>query len=172
MSVRPVDRVYMALHRVFMPRWRRRNALDRLIVRAWTRFDTWFYRRFGWSASGRMMHVDVLLLRTTGRRTGRVRDAMVACLDGDGSSLIIGGGNWGWDHDPGWYYNLAANPDVEVVRGRQTVPMRATVLAGAEAETARDALATAYPHSQLYVNRRTRPVPVVRLDPGGDQRQA
>jgi hypothetical protein len=43
--------------------------------------------------------------------------------------------------------------------------MRATVLEGDDAAEAAGALALAYPHAQLYVQRRTRPVPVVRLDP-------
>jgi hypothetical protein len=43
--------------------------------------------------------------------------------------------------------------------------MRAHALEGAELERAQTALAEAYPHSQAYVSRRTRPIPAVRFDP-------
>ena len=163
---RSIDRVYLRLHRLFMRPGRRQTALDRWAVRWWTRMDAAFFRRFGVSAAARMMHVDVVLLRTRGRRTGTTREALVACLD-DGDGLIVGGGNWGWDRDPGWVHNLSAQPEVEVLRGRRAQPlrMRATLLEGLDAERAHAALTNAYPHSQQYVQRRTRPVPVVRLDP-------
>jgi deazaflavin-dependent oxidoreductase (nitroreductase family) len=89
---------------------------------------------------------------------------MVACLEVDGH-LEIGGGNWGWDHDPGWVHNIRAHPDVEVVRKRRTQRMRATVLTGEDATRASEAVHGAYPHSLAYVDRRTLPVSYVRLDP-------
>jgi deazaflavin-dependent oxidoreductase (nitroreductase family) len=161
---RTIDRVYGRLHRLLMPPGRQQTALDRLGVRWWTRMDSFFFRHFGWSAAAKMMGVDVLLLRTTGRRSGRTREVMVACLD-RGDHLLVGGGNWGWDRDPAWVYNAAAHPDVEVVRRRRCTPMRATVLEGSDAVEGAEALALAYPHSQVYIQRRTRPLPVVRLDP-------
>ena len=142
---------------------RRQTALDRFFVRLYTRLDVAMYRRFGWSAAARMMGVDVVLLRTVGRRTGRVRENLVACID-DGDSVLVGGGNWGWDRDPGWYYNVQAAPVTEVTRGRETRQMRATALSGEDAERAGKALAEAYPHSQVYIQRRTRPIPTVRLE--------
>ena len=162
---RLTDRVYPRLHRILMPPGMQQNRFHRWGVRMWTRMDVWFYKRFGWSAAARMMDVDVMLLRTTGRRTGRTREVMVACLDRPDGSILVGGGNWGWDNDPGWYLNLRADPGVEVVRGRKAVRMRARVLEGDEAERASEAVHRAYPHSQAYVQRRTRPVPYVRLDP-------
>ena len=147
-----------------MPPGLQQTAFHRFGVRAYTRFDVGMYKRFGASAAARMMRVEVLLLRTTGRRTGRTREVLIACIE-DGDSLLVGGGNWGWDNDPGWVYNVQANPLVEVVRRRQTRRMRATVLEGDEADKAAQRLAEAYPHSQVYVQRRVKPVPAVRLTP-------
>ncbi|MDQ1373034.1 MAG: hypothetical protein QOJ09_372 [Actinomycetota bacterium] len=161
------DKVYPRVHRLLMPPGRQQTRLDRWGVRMWTRLDSWFFRRFGWSAAARMMGVDVLLLRTTGRRSGRTRQVMVACLEAADGALVIGGGNWGWDNDPAWYLNICADPDVEIVRRRRTQRMHATVLIGQEAADAAVAVHEKYPHSQVYVSRRTRPVPYVRLDPTG-----
>jgi deazaflavin-dependent oxidoreductase (nitroreductase family) len=159
-----VDRVYVRIHHVLMRPGRRETKFDRLVMRAWTRLDVAGFKRFGFSASAKLMGVDVLLLRTVGRVTGKRREVLVACLQRDGR-LIIGGGNWGWDRNPGWMHNATARPDVEIVRGRRTQPMRAVLLSGDDAQAARDALAAAYPHSQAYAARRTRSIGVMRLDP-------
>jgi deazaflavin-dependent oxidoreductase (nitroreductase family) len=146
-----------------MPPGKELSRFNRWGMRVWTRLDSWFFKRFGWSAAARMMGVDVLLLRTTGRRSGLRREVMVACLSEPDGALTIGGGNWGWDNDPGWFLNLSANPDVEIVRGGVTERRHAVVLAGEEAARAAEAVGRAYPHSQVYVSRRVRPVPYVRL---------
>src|SRR5262245_31261134 len=108
--MRRVDRVYARLHRWVMPPGRKQRAFNRLGMRLWTRADVWMYKRLGRSLAAKMMHTDVLLLRTVGRRTGRRREALVAWTAVDGHR-VIGGGNWGWDNDPGWLYNLVARPD-------------------------------------------------------------
>lgn len=65
-----------------------------------------------------MIGVPSLLLRTTGRRSGRVRtSALVYARDGD--QLVLVASNAGADHPPGWYLNLRDKPAVEVQIGRQ-----------------------------------------------------
>lgn len=157
--------LYGRLHRLVMPPGRSQTALDRRATRAWTQLDATFYRRLGWSPAARLMKVDVLRLTTIGRRSGRRRSVLVACLPGDDGTIVIGGGNWGWDHDPGWLHNLRVQPQCEVQRGRTTRAMVATILEGPAADVARADLVAAYPHSQAYVERRVRPVPAVRLSP-------
>lgn len=159
-----MDRFYLRLHHVVMRPGRRQTALDRLFIRCWTALDVAAYKRLGFSVTARMMGVDVLLLRTVGRRTGKRREVLVACTPHDGR-LVVGGGNWGWDRDPGWVHNAIAQPEVEVVRRRQVQSMHAVVLTGREAQAANDALGAAYPHSLAYVARRSRPIPALRLDP-------
>jgi deazaflavin-dependent oxidoreductase (nitroreductase family) len=70
-------------------------------------------------------HWGMLRLRTTGRRTGEERRAIVAYIE-DGPDLVTIAMN-GWaDADPAWWLNLQANPDAVVdlpggtraVRGR------------------------------------------------------
>ena len=156
---------YGRVHRLLMPPGRPQTALDRFVMRGWTRLDAGFYRRFGWSAAARLMRVDVLRLTTTGRTSGRRRSLLVACL-AEGDGFLIGGGNWGWDNDPGWLHNLRADPRCAVQRGRSPErPMVASCLEGPAADAARAALTAAYPHSQAYVDRRVRPIAVVRLAP-------
>lgn len=161
---RTLDRFYVRMHHLLVRPGRRQNAFDRLFIRCWTALDVAVYKRLGSSVAARIMGVDVLLLRTTGRQTGMRREVIVACTNHRGA-LVVGGGNWGWDRDPGWVHNAIAQPDVEVLRGRQVLSMRAVLLSGHEADAANDALGEAYPHSLAYVARRSRPIPVFRLDP-------
>ncbi len=84
---------------------------------------------------GRMMNkvgrAPVLLLTSTGRRSGQPRTAPVLYL-ADGERLIVIGSNAGNDRAPAWSHNLKAHPDAEVqIRGgRQSV--RARVAEGEE----------------------------------------
>ncbi len=84
---------------------------------------------------GRMMNkvgrAPVLLLTSTGRRSGQPRTAPVLYL-ADGVRLIVIGSNAGNDRAPAWSHNLKAHPDAEVqIRGgRQSV--RARVAEGEE----------------------------------------
>ena len=80
---------------------------------------------------GRVGRAPVLLLTTTGRRSGRERTAPVLYL-ADGERLIVIGSNAGNEHAPAWALNLKARPEAEVqVNGtRRTV--RARVAEGGE----------------------------------------
>ncbi len=66
----------------------------------------------------RMIGVPTLLLRTTGRRSGKTRtNALVYARDG--SDYLVVASNGGADRDPAWLHNLRANPEVEVQIGRE-----------------------------------------------------
>lgn len=80
---------------------------------------------------GRVGHgfilVPTLLLRTTGRRTGRTRTSALAYAL-DGGDWIVVASNGGSDRPPGWLLNIEANPAVEVQVARRRRRARATVV--------------------------------------------
>lgn len=84
---------------------------------------------------GRLMNTvgtgPVLLLTTTGRRSGQKRTAPVLYLE-DGERLVVVGSNAGNVHAPAWSYNLKANPDCEVEVGPDRRRLRARVSEGEE----------------------------------------
>ena len=84
---------------------------------------------------GRLMNkvgrAPVMLLTSTGRRSGQPRTAPVLYL-ADGERLIVISSNGGNDHAPGWSYNLRANPDAEVEIGGEHRLVRARVAEGEE----------------------------------------
>jgi deazaflavin-dependent oxidoreductase (nitroreductase family) len=58
--------------------------------------------------------LPVVMLTTTGARTGRPRSVPILGLPFSGGLGVIAS-NFGQHPQPGWYYNLKANPDAEVV---------------------------------------------------------
>ncbi len=89
------------------------------------------YRATGGRLMGRVNRAPVLLLTTTGRKSGQMRTAPVVYL-ADGERMIVIGSNAGNDRVPAWALNLKANPDAEVEVGRRRIKVRARVAEGEE----------------------------------------
>jgi deazaflavin-dependent oxidoreductase (nitroreductase family) len=89
------------------------------------------YRLSGGRIFGRVNKAPVLLLTTTGRKSGRKRTAPVVYLK-DGERLVVIGSNAGHSRAPAWSLNLKANPDAEVEVGREHRPVKARVAEGEE----------------------------------------
>jgi deazaflavin-dependent oxidoreductase (nitroreductase family) len=75
----------------------------------------------------------LLLLHTTGRRTGREYVNPVAYLPDDGRWAVFGS-KGGALTDPDWVRNLEANPDALIEVGTETIPVRATKILREEPE--------------------------------------
>ncbi len=89
------------------------------------------YRLTGGRMMSRVGRAPVLLLTTTGRKSGQQRTAPVVYL-ADGERLSVIGSNAGNARTPAWSLNLKADPDAEVEVGRERRPVRARVAEGAE----------------------------------------
>ena len=80
---------------------------------------------------GRVGRAPVLLLTTTGRRSGQLRTAPVV-YHADGDRYVVIGSNAGNERPPAWALNLEANADAEVeVRGDRR-DVRARIAEGEE----------------------------------------
>jgi len=105
----------------------------------------------------------MVLLHTIGRRSGREHVVPMRALV-DGEALYVFASAHGSPKHPDWYHNLRARPEIEIERGRETVPVRATEVVGAE----RDALfarhAARFPVFAAYARRLERTIPAIRLD--------
>jgi deazaflavin-dependent oxidoreductase (nitroreductase family) len=107
----------------------------------------------------------VLLLTTTGRKSGQPRTSPLLCTQaGDDGYMVIASKGGAAKH-PLWYLNLQANPLAEVTVGRQTRQMRARDAEGEERERLWRALADLYPGYDKYAQKTSRRIPVVVLEP-------
>jgi deazaflavin-dependent oxidoreductase (nitroreductase family) len=107
--------------------------------------------------------LPVVMLTTTGARTGRQRTLPVLGLP-DGDSLVVIASNYGQDHHPAWYHNLRAYPVATVTVGGATYHVHAYEATGAERERLWRRGLEVYPGWSAYQRRaRNRRIPVVVL---------
>jgi deazaflavin-dependent oxidoreductase (nitroreductase family) len=89
------------------------------------------YRAAGGKLSGRFANSSLLLLTTTGAKSGQPRTIPLG-YGKDGERLIVVAANAGATKHPDWYYNLCAHPLVTVELESDRFHARATVAEGAE----------------------------------------
>ncbi|WP_425953622.1 nitroreductase/quinone reductase family protein [Xylanimonas sp. McL0601] len=136
-----------------------------------SRFSRWMQHRANaraitkiQSGNATMMGMELLVLQTVGRRTGRPRQTPVAWFpDGERRWLVVASG--GSDHHPDWYLNLRAHPEAASVMlpHGAVVPVTPHQLDGAERERAWQAIVSAVPRFAKYQAKSGRPYPVVEL---------
>ena len=106
----------------------------------------------------------MLLLTTTGRRTGRRHTIPLLYLR-DGSAFIVIASWGGRDYPPDWYCNLQTNPAVEVQLPETCFRARAAVLAEPERRVWWERAVAAYDGYAEYQARTGRVIPILRLTP-------
>ena len=95
------------------------------------KLNTPLYRLSGGRIGGKVNRAPVLLLTTTGRKSGQKRTAPVVYLT-DGDNVVVINTNAGNERVPAWSLNLKADPAAEVEIGRQKRPVLARVAEGEE----------------------------------------
>ena len=130
-------------------------------------------RRFGRSALAAAYGVDVLVLHTTGRRSGIERDTVLSYVEVDGSMLVVGGAG-GQSQIPDWVHNARAEPRAAVTVDRHRFHVRMVELDGDERSGVWADLVEVWPRIERYERRAGRLVPVFRLTPtdSSSRRQA
>ncbi|WP_343967687.1 nitroreductase/quinone reductase family protein [Kribbella koreensis] len=112
---------------------------------------------------GQFEDARLLLLTTTGARTGLPRTAILGYYPDTTDRVLVVGSAGGGPKHPGWYHNLLANPACTVETGLFTYPATALVLRDAERTETFARLAAADPGWAKYQANTTRTIPVVAL---------
>jgi deazaflavin-dependent oxidoreductase (nitroreductase family) len=105
----------------------------------------------------------LLVLMMRGARTGEPRRAVLV-YSRDGDAYVVAGSKGGAPADPFWIANVRAQPDVTVEVGARQVPMRATIVEGAERDRLWAAHVAEHPGFADYEQKTSRVIPVVRLE--------
>ena len=103
-----------------------------------------------------------LLLRTIGRRSGKVHTVALPFLT-DGDSMIVVASAAGSDKHPAWYHNMNAAPEIIVRNRDQVFWARHETVTGTEREDLWSELVAVEPAYAEYATKTSRPIPVVRL---------
>jgi len=105
----------------------------------------------------------ILLLTTTCRKTGQeTTTPLIYNLDG-GKPVIVASQGGAPDH-PGWFKNLAKNPEVGVQIKGDRFTARARVAEGEERERLWELMNEMWPHYDDYAAKTDREIPVVVLE--------
>jgi deazaflavin-dependent oxidoreductase (nitroreductase family) len=132
-------------------------------VRFSGRFQAWLYKVSTGRVGGRFGRGPVLVLTTTGRRTGKPRKTTVL-YERDEHRFVVVGSNTGSDRPPAWALNLLAYPDAEVlVRGRR-IRVRAIEARGSDRDRLRELMDRRYHGFEAYRARTERDLKIFVLD--------
>jgi deazaflavin-dependent oxidoreductase (nitroreductase family) len=127
------------------------------------------YRASGGRIGGSVGGMSILLLTTTGRRTGKPRTNPLS-FSRDGPNLVVIASNGGMSWSPAWWLNLRDNPEAGVQIGRERRRVRARRSSPAEQARLWTEITSRTPAYLAYQRRTTRPIPVVILEPTDEPR--
>jgi deazaflavin-dependent oxidoreductase (nitroreductase family) len=122
------------------------------------------YRWSGGRLGGRLRGGSVLLLTTTGRKTGQERTWPLSYLAAGDEVVLIASAH-GSPTQPAWYRNLRVHPLVRVQQGGTIQTMCASVAQGVERARLWQRFVARYPVADSYQRSAGRELPVVLLRP-------
>jgi deazaflavin-dependent oxidoreductase (nitroreductase family) len=134
------------------------NPIARFMIGAHMRL----YRATSGRLGGKIQGLDLVLLSTTGKKSGKTRTVPLGSFVDNGDRFIVAS-NAGADKHPAWFVNLSANPDVTVQLGARVYRARAVVTSGEERARLWQQVAREAPGYQRYTEKTSREIPIVRL---------
>ena len=115
------------------------------------------------TAAGGKGLIPCLLLHTVGRKSGKALvHPLIYGIDGD--NFVIVGSKGGAETHPGWYFNLIAEPNVNVQVGSETHQVTARLLEGKDRERIWEQMVDLYPPYRDYQAKTERPIPLFLLE--------
>jgi deazaflavin-dependent oxidoreductase (nitroreductase family) len=122
------------------------------------------FRSAGGVVGGPFEGLPLLLLTTTGARSGQPRTTPMAYFR-DGKQLVVFAANGGSKHNPAWYHNLLANPVAEVEIGTEAYQVTGAETGSADRERLWAQRVAQAPQLAKLQEQAGRPIPVVALSP-------
>ncbi|HZC32903.1 MAG TPA: nitroreductase family deazaflavin-dependent oxidoreductase [Candidatus Bathyarchaeia archaeon] len=117
----------------------------------------------GRPASGPMAGKPLIVLTTTGARTGEPRTSIVT-YHRDGDRYAIAASMGGAPKHPAWYHNLVANPEATIEVDNETFKVRATDTSGPERDRLWNEHVAQLPEFGEYPKKTDRTIPMLLLD--------
>ena len=138
--------------------------VDPLIIKTMSAIHEFWYRLTGGVLGASMMGRPILLLTTTGRKTGVQRTTPLMYLE-DEENLIVIASNGGNPRHPNWWLNLQKNLQAEVQLRNEKRRVRAEEATGEQRERLWRAVVEMYSGYEGYQKSTERQIPVVILRP-------
>ena len=138
--------------------------MNKGVIRFLSQSHAFWYQLSGGIIGAKVSGMPVLLLTTTGRKSGRKRTTPLT-HQRDGDSYVVIASNGGHDNHPTWYLNVRANPDAEIVIGREKTRVRAETANDADRERLYAQAVSVFPGYAEYQQQTKRKIPVVIFRP-------
>jgi F420H(2)-dependent quinone reductase len=138
---------------------------------SWVREQVELYERSGGTEGTTLRDtgLPVVIISNRGVRSGKLRKTPVMRVEHEGRYAVVAS-KGGAPDNPNWYYNLRANPSVELQDGPDKQRMTAREITGDERAQWWERAVAAYPPYADYQQRTTRQIPVFVLEPADASR--
>jgi deazaflavin-dependent oxidoreductase (nitroreductase family) len=132
----------------------------------WVRDQVELYESSGGTKGTTLLDtgLPVILLTTLGARSGKIRKTPLMRVEHDGRYAVVASQGGAPKH-PVWYFNVKADPRVELQDGPVKRDMTARELTGDEKAVWWDRAVAAYPPYAEYQEKTSREIPVILLEP-------
>jgi deazaflavin-dependent oxidoreductase (nitroreductase family) len=137
---------------------------DAETIKAFNKTITDEFRANDGKVGGQFEGADLLLLTTTGAKSGQPRVSPLAYFRIDGKLLILGS-YAGADVNPAWVHNLRANPSARLEIGNESSDVTARELPITERDELFPKITAVAPGFAEYQAKTTRVIPVFELQP-------
>lgn len=141
------------------------GAFERFIATSMSKLHVWLYRISNGRIGGRMYNAPIILLTTTGNKTGLQRTTPLLYIDAGNGAYAIVGSYAGSDTPPAWAVNLLKTPKAQIQIGAKSSNVNVTVAPAQRKAELWPKLVAMYPDYQVYQDRTTRDIPVFLLTP-------
>ncbi len=117
----------------------------------------------GKAVSGPFVNAPLLLLTTTGAKSGKPFTTPLVYTK-DGNRIVIIASKGGFPKHPAWFHNLKAHPMTTLEVGKEKFQAKATITTNPERQRLFDAQAKLMPAFNEYQKATTRQIPVIVLE--------
>src|SRR5664279_2327128 len=131
---------------------------------SWARDQVDLYERSGGTQGTDLNGLPVIILTSLGARTGKVRKTPLMRVEHDGEYAVVASLG-GAPKNPVWYYNIVANPRVELQDGTETKDYDSREVFGDEKAVWWERAVAAWPDYAEYQAKTDRQIPVFVLTP-------
>ena len=130
----------------------------------WARENADLYIASGGTQGTELKGMPVVLLTTIGAKSGKLRKTPLMRVEHDGDYAVVASLG-GAPKNPVWYYNIVANPHVELQDGTASADYQAREVFGDEKAIWWQRAVAAYPDYADYQRKTDRAIPVFVLTP-------
>lgn len=139
------------------------TKINKTLGKVFTGVHRSVYKLTGGKLGGKMADGDIIVVGTTGAKSGKARETALIGGPHDNGWVVVASYS-GHDEHPGWYHNLMASPEATVQLGKSTHPVQARVVHGAERDELWAEMVKIYGDYDAYREVTDREIPVIVLE--------